>query len=419
MQATRPTRPTRPPSIRDLADTVVRGGRELMEVADPLEAESWASEMLGTFYKIGAPLQAREALESQLWPEVVKRAERRADREGLAVLEALAAVADEPLRGDATAAAARLRATGLVAPSWASELDSVVFESAWVLNDVFGDHEAYFATFRYPGRRPHIVNALYDKAMGEIIKDAFVGYPVEDPRTRVADEDGVTDVDAEPAAMARRVIDAIDMGDTYLDNDWTPEFKRFRALVLARMRSLPMAPPIESPEAPGDDEREAMTAEFLAAGGVNERDEADIIVAHCLDYLCDYLGEDAYRWSPIVVEQFLLDYLPRKVSMSLQTVAQLPDVLRAWVRFALTKRGLEERWIVQTEQAVDRVAPAFRRAMTDADEFGPAKLLGNAMLADGVDPLDQASVDRWVAAFNARPLAERDGLLRRLDRLEQ
>ena len=103
-------------------------------------------------------------------------------------------------------------------------------------------------------------------------------------------------------------------------------------------------------------------------------------------------------------EQFLLDYLPRKVSLGLGTVAQLPAVLRAWVRFALTKRGLEERWIVETQRAVDRLANEFRRAMTDSKHFGPAKLLGNAILADGVDPLDQAAVDEWIREFNARPL---------------
>jgi hypothetical protein len=185
------------------------------------------------------------------------------------------------------------------------------------------------------------------------------------------------------------------------------------------MRRLPIAPMIEPPETPTDEEREAITAQFLATGSAAGNGEADMIVSHCLDYVCDYLGEDPFRWSPIVVEQFLMDYLPRKVSLNLRAVAQLPPVLRAWVRFALTKRGLEERWIVETEHAVDQFAAEFRRAMTDADEFGPAKLLANAMLADGVDPLDQASVDRWVDAFNARPIAERDALLQRLNPLER
>lgn len=412
-RAVRSNPPPRRPSIGALADTIVRGGRELLKVTDPLEAEAWASAMVGTFYKVEAPLDARDELEAQLLPAVVERAEARRDTVGLAVLEALAAVADQELAVAARSAAGRLGEASVAAPPWAAELGTVAYEGAWMLHDVFGDHEAYFATFRYPGRPPHIVNALYDKAMGEIIKDAFVGYTRGDPRRRVKHEDGVATVDAEPGAMARRVIDAIASGDMYLDNDWTPEFKRFRALILARMRLLPIAPAAERREAPGGEEREAIVTEFLASTRAEEHDEADVIANQCLDYLCDYLGEDPFRWSPIVVEQFLLDYLPRKVQLSLRTVAQLPTVLRAWVRFALTKRGLEDRWIVETERAVDRHAKAFRNAMTDADQFGPAKLLGNAMLADGVDPLDQGSVDAWVSRFNARPLAERDALLRR------
>ena len=58
----------------------------------------------------------------------------------------------------------------------------------------------------------------------------------------------------------------------------------------------------------------------------------------------------------------------------------------------------------------------FRRAMTDQTEFGPAKSLANAMLADGVDVLDQAAVDRWIEEFNTRPFAERGQLLGNLNR---
>ena len=413
----RPTsRRSRPPSIDDMAGSIVRGGVELLAIEDPLEAEAWASAMLGAFYKIDAPLEARDELEVSLWPAVCAQAEVRGDRAGLAVLDVLGAVADDPLAARTRAAAGRLRAAGVVPPSWAGELGSVVFEGAWVMLDVFGDHEAWYATFRYPGRQAHLVNALYDKAMGEIIKDAFVGYASENPRDLVALEDGVSAVDAAPERMARRVIDAIASGDLYLDNDWTPEFKRFRALLLARMRSLPISPAIDPPEPLGDDERDVLIGEFLASGSVAGDEEADIIASHCLDYLCDYLSDDPFRWSPIVVEQFLLDYLPRKVSLTMGQIRQLSRVLRAWVRFALTKRGLDERWIVETEEAVDQFAADFRRAATDADEFGLAKTLGMAILADGIDPLDQAAVDRWIEEFNRRPLSERDRLLDRLTR---
>ncbi|MEX2548551.1 MAG: hypothetical protein WD830_12315 [Chloroflexota bacterium] len=407
-----PRRSGGPPSIEGIADAVVRGADELLRVEDPLEAEAWASQVLGTFYKVNVPWEARELLERGVPQAIVAKAEQRADAAGLAALEALAAVGEDDLAGIARPAADRLRARGITAPAWVPELRSVVFEDAWMMLDVYGDHEAYFATYRYPGRKPHVVNALYDKAMGEIIKDGFVGYAPSDARARVDRQDGVAAVDCEPGAMARRVIDAIANGDLYLDNDWTPEFKRFRALILSRMRLLPKGRPPKTPRPPTQRQRKQIVTEFLSSqSGAAALDEADAIAELCLDYSCDYLGEEPFRWSPIVVEQFMLDYLPRKVSLSMAQVRQLPAVLREWVSFALTKRGLEERWITETEAAVDRWSRDFRRAVTDTEQFGLAKRLGNALLADGVDALDQASVQRWIDDFNARPQTERDSLL--------
>jgi hypothetical protein len=92
----------------------------------------------------------------------------------------------------------------------------------------------------------------------------------------------------------------------------------------------------------------------------------------------------------------MLDFLPRKVSLSFPQVRALPSVLRAWVRFALGTRGLEERWVVETVAAVDRFEAEFRSAITDQERFGPAKSIANEMLADGVDFADQAAVDRWL-----------------------
>ncbi len=93
-------------------------------------------------------------------------------------------------------------------------------------------------------------------------------------------------------------------------------------------------------------------------------------MGHCLDARCDFGDGDPLRWSPTVVELFMLDYLPRKAILGVGEIRALPHVLRGWVRFALTKRGLEERWIAEAEEAVVRFTPEFRRAVTDHASFG-------------------------------------------------
>lgn len=135
------------------------------------------------------------------------------------------------------------------------------------------------------------------------------------------------------------------------------------------------------------------------------------IVHHALAYRCDYSDGDPLRWSPIGVELFMMDYLPRKVSLDAGEIRNVPSVLKAWVRFSLAKRGLEKRWIKETQAAVDRWAPAFKKEATNPDNFGPAKAISQAMMADGVDFADQRAVDRWIEEFNQRPFEERDEFL--------
>ena len=336
------------------------------------------------------------------FPSIVRLAEARADATALAILEAIGAVVDPKAAGLVRQGAARLAGSGVPAPAWSSEIGMAVLEGAWILTDVFGDHEGYYAAFRYPGRPAHLLNALVDKALGEIVKDASVGYlkgELEAVLTEVVSAEEGMSVDAvDPAVMARRLVDAIEGGDLYLDNDWSGDFKATRALLLARMRTLPMAPAIEPVEIP-DAERDEIIDAFLATPGLPAEGDAEIIARHGLDYTCDYLGEGPYRWSPIVIEQFMLDFVPRKVSLSLAEVKALPDVLRAWVRFALERRGLEERWIVEAVDAVDTFERQFRAEATDPDAFGPAKSIAAQMQADGVDFGDPAAIERWIARY--------------------
>lgn len=416
---TRP--PTTPaglmPPIDGLVRAVLRGGAELLEIEDPFEAEHWASSMLGTFYKQPIPLDARDELERTVGPAIVHAAELKTGADALAILRALAAVGPDGLTMEAQVAADRLARAGVPDPPWAAEIGSVELVDAWEVRDPYDDQEGYYATFRYPGRPPHTLMALYDENLGGIIKDALAAYSIDEPsehRRRAEGEPGARVDDAEPGLMAARVVKAIEAGDLYIDNDWTEDFKRTRALLLSRMRTLPGVP-LPEPAAPLDEEaRAALIDEFLSSPLAPDAEEAASIVGHCLDARCDYGDGDPLRCSPIVVELFMLDFLSRKAMLNAAEIRALPVVLRAWVRFALTKRGLDARWIADAEEAVERFGPEFRRAVTDQRNFGPAKAIANAMLADGIDLTDERAVDEWIADLNARPQEDRDEFFGRL-----
>ena len=406
-----------PLGVDGLVRAALSGAQELLAINDPLEAEDWASSVLGAFYQLPVPFDVRERLERSLGPALVQGAERKRNATGLAVLCALAGVTGDEL--GAREAAARMAARGVPRPRWADVIGTPEYVGGYSVSDPFGDQIAYYLIFRYAGRRPHMVMALYDENLGGIIKDAFVAEMQEDvdPRTVLGAEPDVSVQDADPAEAATRIGRAIATGDLFTDNDWGPDFKETRALLLARMRLLPAVELPELPEPLDDDAREALTKEFLASAFAPPRKETLGIVDHCLIARCDFAGGDPLRWSPTVVELFMLDYLPRRISLSPAETAALPEALTAWVRFALTKRGLDERFIVETEESVQDFAEEFQEAMNDDGRFGPAKAIMRALRADGVDVTDQQAVDAWLADFNQRPEEERQRFFGRLDEL--
>jgi hypothetical protein len=397
-------------SITAVVRDAVASGRELLGADDPLEAELWASGLLGLFYKADLPLDARLKLERAVGPELVERAEKRADAVGLAVLRALAAVAGDDLA--AGAAAQRLAAQGIPEPGWAAVVGGPEFLSAWAAADPYDEEVGYSLTFRYEGHSPHTFMALYDEGLGGIIKDASVGRFAADADPRALFErradDGVRVGDVDGAVAAARIARAIATGDRFLENHWTPDFKEVRALLLARTRLLPAA---ASAAASGVESPEALAREFLADPLTPDLAATRAIVDQCLIARCEHGEGDPLRWSPAVVELFMLDHLPRTAALSVDEARAVPEVLTAWVRFALTRRGLEERWIVETEDTIRELAAEFVGAMGAPQSFDPAQAATAALLAAGIDPSDHLAVDAWLAGL-AVPPDERERLLK-------
>jgi hypothetical protein len=70
----------------------MRSGRELLGIDDPLDAEDWASVVLGTSYKPPIPPREQDRLTPLILDGVLAAADRQADAVAVCVLRALAAV---------------------------------------------------------------------------------------------------------------------------------------------------------------------------------------------------------------------------------------------------------------------------------------------------------------------------------------
>ena len=276
--------------IRSMSGEVLQGAGRLVMVEDPLEAEQWASMMLGLFYKLPLPLLERENVERRIGPAIVAAAEEMHTTTGLAALLALAAVTADDI--GAESAARRLLDAGVQPPRWAGAIGSPDLLDCWSTTDAFGDQTAYYFGFRYAGQGRHLTMALVDQNLGGIVKDA-VNAPLKDdrPLAEMLNTDPDVPLEAtEPAAAAVSVLAALATGDQFIDNYWTDDFKDNRALLLARMRGVAevaqVDPPI--PEPPDIQEQERLTQDFMASDLAPPGDETLPIVDQCVISRCHF-----------------------------------------------------------------------------------------------------------------------------------
>lgn len=408
----RPVRePDHEPSPVD--EIIASGGRELLDEDDAVVAETWASGMLNAFDS--ARWQARlDDMEAPPFEQVVlERCRQRRDRPALAVAAGLAAVLGPPLDREARSAVAHLHRLVADPPGWVDTVGQTTPTRAWIAADVFGDQESVIIAFAQEGEdHEHALVALIDHNLSGQAKDAWIA---ADPDDAVdiwrSHTDAHMHIDQAPVdEVLSRLRDAVAMadlwnGDTELRSE---EFAQHRALIWARLRRAGLSDDRPVILQVGQADRDTLVADLLASPVGQQLAEqlpgtdVEILAHHLVDLRCDYEGRPL-RWSPTVVSRVLLDLAPRKLLLDADQAAALPAVMRALVRFAGARTGLENRFVDETIEAVDELEPEFLDRVGDPAAAGPAKAVLAALRARGVDLND-------IDAINAA--LEEDGPLR-------
>lgn len=345
--------------------------------------------------------------------ELIKHLEQQRTTDVVAALLGLSVVAEGGLARDAAAAARRLTADGVQAPAWVDAIGQTRFTEARLATDEFGDQDFLVIGFGAQSG-PHTLAALIDHNIGGIAKDVmvshddvgrFLGIWAELPDNDLVAREIPGEEAAERLRMAIRVYD-----ETF-DPPSTDAVAFLRQLALARLKLLPAPLHPAEPQPMTDGQRSRLVEEFLASPYASSGASTAQLARSLVDFKVDYADGDPLRWSPIVAEVCLLDWFPRKMMLDAAEIEALPDLLRAWVRYAGERRKLSPAGLAETLAAVDTLTSEFRMLMADGSHSGPAKALFEAMVSEGVDVADQAAIDKWVTGFNARPLSERDAVL--------
>ena len=201
--------------------------------------------------------------------------------------------------------------------------------------------------FAEPGGGFHTLGVYIDHNLGGLVKDVFLAGRLAEVRETIEhapDRGQIAFRELELGEARARVEAALDMLDHTLDPPVSEDVHAMRALIDVRLRLLPSG--FELPETYVEvtlEERDALLEDFLASPeGRRWRgdEDAEYAARLAIDFGADYNHGGPLRWSPVVVEIFMLDWLARKITEEPAFFERVPEVLGDWVRYAGRRRGV-------------------------------------------------------------------------------
>jgi hypothetical protein len=383
------------------ADRVIVEARRLVDTASRLDAEHLASAWLGEAW-VAAGLGERDP-EARLILAVATRASRTPTPAALAAICALRLVAPASEHRLLDETVDVLQATVGSRPAWTEEPPPTAAR-AWRGADPWDSQRVLMV--EYAGQKPHTLLADILLAGGNHVLDLELLEPDAASTWASAQTEAPMPLTAQPVEdVLGELADSLRQTDMTWPRQDEASYVELRMLAAARCAAVPV--PQREWEPIPDEERSRLIDDFVAASGLPDDDVTRSMADLCVDYGDGYIVSGVLAWSPLSVELFLGDWVPRKVALDAEQRAALPDVLRAWVRFALERRGVAPQWIEPAVAAVDEHEREFRERFDDERAWGPAKTIATALQERGIDLTDREAVDDAIRAYNAEQLARR------------
>lgn len=385
------------------------------KIESAIEAELTASELLGMPWR-ERDFESPEEIEADLGGELVDEIAAHGGPGALVLLEGIAALAGPALAKKASRRADQI-GSNTEPPSLIEAIGTAQPErTAMISESTFDDGRTWFIESVNDHGERLTVGIYIDHNFGCVAKDILVATTIGEIR-EVYEESrdpaaAISFEDVDPTLAAARIRAAMELTDQTLGLLTADEYASYRALTLNRVAALPEAEPDDGRSEVTETEREALLGEFLAspeaeAEEIKPESDAASVVACAIDFAADYTDGRPFRWSPVSVGIFMVDWLPHKVVADDEYFAAAPEALSTWIRFAGRRRDLPDAAVDQTLEAVSEFARDLAdKAAAPSGGDDPAGGLIAAMREAGIDPSDEEALQTFIAGWNARSLLD-------------
>ena len=366
----------------------------------------------------------------QAWADAL---ESRGDRDAATLLAAGAALAP-PIAGPATEALAHLRAAG-IEPSLPEGFGALRADDA--RRGVLGDgSELYMVHLQRPAaERAQIASVIVEREpeLAGILARGMISGPLEPPAATALfeqrDSPHAPALEPIPVTEAEQVLR--DAGARMAELDVPASGELALSLPLLgqavcgdsnALGGVPIAPPgWELQVDPEDEEgfvsvQDGLLAEFAAWAERTKandglRRSGEHVAAGMLHWKWGYADGRLGHWTTEDLEEFFLDYAPRKLPSDDEFIEDAPDCAVALMRFLNEVDLLAGDPVEELAAHCDRLRAKFAAEARNKERWGPAKAMVTQMRAEGVEPTDEEAVQAWMSDFSSRSREERDRVI--------
>lgn len=312
-------------------------------------------------------------------------------RETVALLRTLAAVAEPDVADLALAGLADPALAGIELPDWAEHIGHARPEFGALAEHEFGDETTALLTFGYEDQQTHGLSIRINHNLSEMATDIWAetdgGRSLAKLHAEAASDDRYRVATADPAVIRARCEAAIAVASDALDPPVTSGYRSLLTLARARLRALPPGGVLPEPRLWSELDRSDLVADFVGApeaAGLSPA-AADAIATELVNYGAEHDRGQPLRISPAKLRMFLLGWLPRTGLLPTHHLDDVPDVVAAWVGYAARRTGLSQRSLDETIAALPGITDRFKAAYEDRSRWSPQRHGLETLLA-GVDP---------------------------------
>jgi hypothetical protein len=241
---------------------------------------------------------------------------------------------------------------------------------ALVTEDLAGD--GYNVVLAYDdGGEGHTIVVYVDNNLGGIAKDTFPGPPVKVVLATYAGQDDVVVREVSVPRAVGLILAALENSGAAPGEYLSADFRRYQEFLVGRVAAVDA--PVEWPQRPAGvplGVRRELVGRFLASGYSTDLHCSEALTAEIarlwVDHAVDRTVGGPLRVSAVLVELFLADWVPRVYGRaSAEALLAVPEVVRAWLRFAADETPVPRSLVTDAVAAIERWAPVMRRRCSD------------------------------------------------------